>query len=1339
MTTPFTAPPERPLVLLPVRLETRFTDGALRVRVYPDDPHIDRLDPGLDDTERTAAREYWTSVASGGDSDAAFALLATRTKPDRAPWVAKAMTPLNLDDPFSGELRFPDVPPRQGGPVTARGLPAYFVAVVRQGTDTAKAAGRPIPDRLVVAPAAGGTVVRHGDLPLAEGMSWLVDYAEAERVGMAVTVPLPRPAEKVDRLVVFGVREDGQAELERLLTAQRYTAGMAFVPQGTPTNNTETDRSAWQRRQPPAPPPAGVSWAPTPGSDGALLTAALGIDPAVLADVPGAFDRDQDLARAAHTVLWPATWGTFLSELLKVGPSGANITPQQLEAVRDFFQDHVRGAGPLPTLRIGDQPYGLLPVTAVHRFAPDEADPVEPQLNRVLTTIHAFYGDAVAPAVRADSSPETLLDVLGSAPAMLGLRVRSILSQTMNMYATLVDNVPGRVYEQTTSFLDTLYDKLGLVMGNLADAVPGPTTRPLGLPLADGTDADFVAALRQDQPRQVRSVLQALVEIADDVEARAAGTAIPPERFDAVSALLATGPAAAHAPAVTEAFAGRASASELRPLADRLAAESGFAGSSLLAQYQPLEATRTSLADVAVNHPVPDARHQLAIAAAQAWLRASDRRNAFRSALDLVLSADTAQRALLVAQTLDCCSHRIDAGLTALATRRLAVLRSREPRGLALGAYGWVHDIVPSDPAERPGGYIHAPSLAQATTAGVLRAANLAHRASGAFSFDLSSGQVRTGLRLLEGVRQGQQLGALLGYTVERGLHDHPATGGALARFVLSLRALAPLRTGKLTDVGGTPPRADVEAMVVADVVDGVALLTLDRETVIRPALDQGPADNPFLDGWTGPDDGEWAAVNEVLDQALAAYDAVADLLVAEGVHQFASGNSARAAAVMDVVAAGGPPPAEFDVVRTPTRGIPVTHRDLVIAGEPATGASGGWAVGTPRQLVEPRLEQWARTMLGPATAITVGAGGESLDLAGLSALDFVYDAARPGVLERRLRAALPGLGALADPVLTAAEKARSLHRLLAGARPLLPADLTRPGDKAACGIDHGDLRDRVSHALEALSHGEATGFGIDDPAEARRREAKATALLDDDPIAAGEALFGEDFRILPVIQPADDGFQAALGRLNPDRADITRLLFDVATVRDGVARHVEVLMAAGTPDSLRVAQLGTPERWIALPFDPSGPPLDSPVTSFVVDGAPGAGPLAGLVIDEWVETVPRRLPREQGSEALITTGVAVHADAPGARPPQCVLLAVSPDGSPWTADTLAEALNDTLDLARTRLITLERTQVVGRVLPALVTRNASLNGEKGLDAARLVNEIGDPADMIPYVKEVRH
>src|SRR5204863_3273439 len=91
-------------------------------------------------------------------------------------------------------------------------------------------------------------------------------------------------------------------------------------------------------------------------------------------------------------------------------------------------------------------------------------------------------------------------------------------------------------------------------------------------------------------------------------------------------------------------------------------------------------------------------------------------------------------------------------------------------------------------------GYIHAPSLGQAATGAVLRSGHLAHLdgPDAPLALDLSSRRVRLALALLDGVRAGQPLAALLGYRLERGLHENHREL-VLDRYIAALRALAPL------------------------------------------------------------------------------------------------------------------------------------------------------------------------------------------------------------------------------------------------------------------------------------------------------------------------------------------------------------------------------------------------------------------------------------------------------------------------------------------------------------------------------------------------------------------
>ena len=64
--------PARPVVLFPVRLETRFfpqADGSseLRVRVYPDTVHIDSHEPELTADELTWGQHFWEQTWRAGE------------------------------------------------------------------------------------------------------------------------------------------------------------------------------------------------------------------------------------------------------------------------------------------------------------------------------------------------------------------------------------------------------------------------------------------------------------------------------------------------------------------------------------------------------------------------------------------------------------------------------------------------------------------------------------------------------------------------------------------------------------------------------------------------------------------------------------------------------------------------------------------------------------------------------------------------------------------------------------------------------------------------------------------------------------------------------------------------------------------------------------------------------------------------------------------------------------------------------------------------------------------------------------------------------------------------
>jgi hypothetical protein len=142
---------------------------------------------------------------------------------------------------------------------------------------------------------------------------------------------------------------------------------------------------------------------------------------------------------------------------------------------------------------------------------------------------------------------------------------------------------------------------------------------------------------------------------------------------------------------------------------------------------------------------------------------------------------------------------------------------------------------------------------------------------------------------------------------------------------------------------------------------------------------------------------------------------------------------------------------------------------------------------------------------------------------------------------------------------------------------------------------------------------------------------------------------------------------------------------------------------ALGLPAALRSAPATDPQvvqlphhdddPWVAV-ARPAGRGGRTCVLSLTDLATPlGAGPISGLLFDAWTEPIP---------EPATTTGVAVHFDSPGARPPQAVLVATIPQGEAWSVPTLRSIVSQTLDLASVRSVGPESLQVWGHSLPAI-------------------------------------
>lgn len=1428
---------DAPLALLPVRVETRSTPDRtqLRIRIFHDIIHTESLDEGLSAAERSAGITYWTSIWSEPDLFTPWQALVTAVGVDRAPWAAMALRPNNIGDRPNGVPVFPDTPDRSGRPAVARTLPdRFYVRVEQDGVPPHTEHGELIPDELPVGLTDRDTLTAlkidgHDLPPIDESLRWLVDYDEALRVGMAVTVTLPRPGRPVRHLLVYGVRATldaaaGAARLQRLIQSHRFTDGAAFVAQGTPTNNTDTDRPDWSKRTPPQTPMSTTN-PPRPGTNAATTAAALDIDAGLLSTLSRADAAEQANAAAFNTALWTTTWGDAIEHLTPQGRANGDkrLDNRALDAVREHWVRHVRARGPLPALRLGKQPYGLLPIVATDSsWQPHDGSFVENRLIPFLSQhVRWMWDDAittVATVMNRDLD-EALQTILGTDAVLQGLRVRTALTPDLFIKEATALTLPNLA---NTASGQQISQVLLLLSGVPEDALDdhhllGTKTRALALPLVHDSDITFVADLLSPDPQGTpQSVLQVLLAHAAAVQRHNRAVKAPIEMYETFRAVISESRVDFDRDMVAQALDVVLQHREVSdPIAEHAAAHIaervGRLDARIVADRNPIHALapHTTIQQIAGQQPkLSLLTGRLGMQSIGEIFQQANWESRFRAALHTISTIESLdERRLLLAETLDCCSHRLDAWITAAATRRLNNLRDDGARGTYLGAYAWLENIelrTPSDAGQIDGhdalqdacdgGYIHAPGLLQAATAGVLRSGRLTHHSDPGqdpFDIDLSSTRTRDALALLEGMRRGQSLGALLGYRLERRLHERSAEEEELEldRFIYVLRTLAPLRGGKLTEPGAPVQ----ESVAASEVVDGLRLMEIPAATVANK-LHVGPEDYlTYIDHWDPPTDDERNAVLAAIKELRQTHDAVADLLLAESVHQLVSGDSERAAAVLDTLGGGEAVPPDPDVVRTPGTGVPVQHRVAVLVPQPLAQPVSGWDPFSPRALAEPNVEAWAQRALGdPAATHITPDRPLTLAYAGLSALDVLYDADGDNVadstLVRRLRDRFTDQGELGQdftPLQDTWELAAMLRAMLLSGRPLDASDLGGPLDSDAIGRvpDIADLLARATWATEALKAAAATAnpssllarFGVRTLpgattntvlAEARTRIQAAEALLaqvtEDGPtrtnveLASGAitTVFGSGFVTVPVLLPPPAGetdlWTAAVGptgvRARPG-ADIRTWLARAGAVRANTAAYGETLLvreAFGQRPRLRVMQspTGAHPIWVGLPF-PDGQPPMTPLSSMVAEivGAPAdrpepplGGALAGFVVDEWTEALARWTKRGDPADPdhepelvqVTTTGIALNANAPGARPPQSILLALSADGADWDEDRIVKVLDDTFALAKMRMVTLQQLPFVGRWLPALYFRDWSLQGEPVIDWVKVATKYDD-------------
>lgn len=1392
-----------PVALLPVSIETRFSPDRtqLHIRVYPDQIHIDGHEPELTEDERLAGQWYWAQRWPDLDhadlAETAWRSLAERFGPGRARYLVDTLRPLNIVAAPGAAPTYPETALRGASwtrAIEATALPERWIAIGYKGTaevfrvwsdrvlDRLAAGPTPAEEESPAAPEAEDSV------NVQDALKWAVDLDAAKAAGMALTVTdsdltQGNLSSGLSKLVVLGVDwtlspDEAAATLDELLRGHAASGDLAFVTPGTPTNNTGAVRSGFNT----APEDQVGEWAPplsdpdpdaTSENAAGTLAGALGIASASLATVPGADDRRNQVEAALIDALWEATGGYYATEMLE--PLGSDALTA---ALRDHAARHLRPSGPLPLIRVGPQPYGVLPVVAPS-FEPAPGDAGARVIATLGSTLKALWTNLTGKVPQLGrvgeqtDVDEIMLDLLQRTPVPWTLRWREMMAApqwSSTTWAEAFRSYQGPHVNMAMALLGLPSSEKTRIQYLTANEESHRLRVPLVLKGDEGTaylaEIADLARSGADGRRQLNlrqnsiALLEALLAFAATQELDKAATGelivgLSPDEV-AVSGLTRLG---VRTPDLVRVDKPTAAPRALDFVSARTLAAATVPNESVLAHDRVAERLAASLIDV-IGQPDNPAR---SIAR-------------FLTALEQLTDIDAETLEWSFRGVLDLYSVRLDAWLTSLATSHLARHRKAQPTGIHIGCYGWVEDLSPdSGAAAESLGYVMAPSLAHAVTAAILRSGRQAHAESGAFDIDISSHRAREAMSLLEGVAAGQSIAALVGYRVERSLTD-----AGLADLIVPLRLQAPLQS---RDAEHDEP---MESVAARDVVDGVRLLSLlagphavwDR--LIRDIGAQARRQ----------------ALENVLGQVAAIYDAVADVLFAESVHQTAMGNLERASA-----AAGAldrqERPVRPQVDSTPRDGAIVTNR-VVVALSGSTPAP-GWPDRGIRGDAEPRLDSWLGEVMGRPDQLRVSGrmhrvldgghpvvelGQVSAAELGLSPLALALAAIRPGdaggtELDTRLREVFTDR----VPDLTSDDRIEIdghslLHtvtawagQLAGGHRALEPQDLAAEGqtsEESPGTVDADELAGRVHAVISAVRElkerlesadqpgntatqlrqalDDATELigvdamprarpGVADEVELLRTQvAEVSAMLtrtlagidnlmstplgaDEEPaerqLALGALALGSEQPILPVSSPANrTELSASLtdrdALLGGDDSAVITWLQRAGLVRPeldqlcGLLTHAEA-DGHDVIGDLTVVQLPhrAGARWCELPFGAEGPSPEGSV-GIVVVATGGFDPTerhAGLVVDEWAEVIP---------STDHSAGLTFHYDAPGARPPQAIVLAVHPEPDPdrWDLDTLIATVNETGALARLRTLSLKETEGFAGLFPALYLPN---------------------------------
>lgn len=1031
-----------PIMLLPLRMETRFkeTEGRneLWVRVFPGEIAINTHEKLLTKREQTQGIVYWKTIRAATDDIACQTAWQTVAKcfgANRAAWVVLQTKPLNwaTRPPESdAALKFPEFAATKPDTWTeaphSRVMPDRLVLMAyRAGKLMHTLVGEQIDDNLVVGPSPiednGKPGLKRNPknnrLDLGEAFRWIADFPRAVECGMGFRMPISQEeAERgFDQLLVIGLKlstgeTESQKLVEELINNHHYSAkGFSLVRQGTATNNTDDNASGfgapdWQHDLSylveTGKPLFQVETDADKATDGQRLAEYLGFDYEALQNVYQADLTDHAEAVAMNKALYSGTLGYYLHSMLSEVMSDATI-----DRVRELFTGYVTGRGPLPAVRVGNQPYGILLTSAFPEWRYQQSESgghnFEERMLGVLKYLQKQWqmlkGD-LGHIGKGANAGANLLKVLGLQPTSADYYQRVGYSYDYlrneqrfiaGKYAADVGKMlsevdSGRAFLESFGYRPQHADGTAKSSPALFQLIfQHYHTRLDPQNFIDGLPLSEERPIKPYQQATGRNYIDWLITNAgevDKLEVEDFGVDVaPPHSLLYLMLRYALVHEATH------------SISRLLKNSNISALELVRSRTFMNLSAQP-DLSHWEVFRAPANRIVPgETSNQplLSFIQRDRFVRGTDQGigrhfAAAKEGLTVLAKLPTARLERVFAEHIDTLNYRLDSWQTALFDMRARAQRNLDSNGIArrqglhLGSYGYLEKVTPmrgrrvkvaddSLPVSlregldnlytnpHNGGYVHTPSMNHATASAILRNGYLTHASreeKEKLAVNLSSERVRRAKYLIDGVRNGQSLEALLGYLFERGLHDwttHPVKPIILDQLKPDFRKAFPIKTTKV-------PREGIagESTEVVDDFSVVNGLDLARSTAGFPygievlkslGLDQVSAIKT-----------EKANLENSLD-------ALRDVLTAECAYQLALGNFDRAGAVMQSIS-GGELPVEIEVIHS-SRGTDLSFTNRVaLHFNPALTANPWPTIPHSRRArTEPAFNTWVAGMLG--------------------------------------------------------------------------------------------------------------------------------------------------------------------------------------------------------------------------------------------------------------------------------------------------------------------------------------------------------------------------------------